>query len=277
MGDFLSVIVMFTVLIWGWRKLAALMQARGHRWWIRHPAAFFASILGSIGAFSFCMGVGLTSGQSGIDVGSLVLAGFFLAPLVWGILLNLGSASEIKRLAARPAPTQSKLQTSQPDDLLHFVYEDARGDISVRQMTDWHFDGEYIRGFCHRAGDTRTFRFDRVVEFIAGEELLEDSVGSKIELDMEQLVNTYTSKRAASAQPEILFTGFSASVRESLEDTARDEGMKVRKTVTKNLTFLCAGPNAGPTKVAEAKSRGALVLDEDQFWTLIETGEIEEA
>lgn len=94
---------------------------------------------------------------------------------------------------------------------------------------------------------------------------------------MEQLVNTYTSKRAASAQPEILFTGFSASVRESLEDTARDEGMKVRKTVTKNLTFLCAGPNAGPTKVAEAKSRGALVLDEDQFWTLIETGEIEEA
>ena len=48
----------------------------------------------------------------------------------------------------------------------------------------------------------------------------------------------------------------------------------MRKTVTKNLNFLIMGDNAGPTKINSAIDVGATLLDENEFKTMIETGEI---
>lgn len=73
---------------------------------------------------------------------------------------------------------------------------------------------------------------------------------------------------------EILFTGFSADDREDLEADAEEAGLLVRKTVTKNLHFVCAGPRAGATKLSQARAQGCTVMSEDEFQRMLATGEV---
>ncbi|MBT2339448.1 BRCT domain-containing protein [Pseudomonas fluorescens] len=79
------------------------------------------------------------------------------------------------------------------------------------------------------------------------------------------------------AQGEILFTGFKSDDRMSLEELAAMNGLKVVKTPTKNLAFLCAGYNAGWTKVKSAVEKGAFILSQEQLIAMFNTGEISEA
>lgn len=154
---------------------------------------------------------------------------------------------------------------SQPDyssvgDRLRFVYQDSRGNVTTREITNWDDTGTYLEGFCHKAGDVRTFRRDRIVEVLQGEHLL-----------VPIAPNLDTGGKSGGAM-EILFTGFAAGERASLEEDAEAYGLVVRKTVTKNLDFVCAGPRAGSTKLAKARDQGCTVLDEDDFWSLVEDG-----
>lgn len=61
-----------------------------------------------------------------------------------------------------------------------------------------------------------------------------------------------------------------------LEVLAIEAGMCVRKTVTKDLVFLCCGPNAGPTKVEGAREKGAFIMFDESFLGMLETGELVE-
>jgi BRCT domain type II-containing protein len=45
------------------------------------------------------------------------------------------------------------------------------------------------------------------------------------------------------------------------------------KSVTKNLSLLCIGPNAGPVKLQKAKDNQATILNPDQLNRMFETGE----
>jgi len=144
--------------------------------------------------------------------------------------------------------------------LLRFVYEDAKGNVSTRELTDWHDDGAYIEGYCHTANDVRTFRRDRIVSFLEGEHLLRP-IAPKLD----------QGGKAGGAM-EILFTGFPTDERSTLEEDAESYGLVVRKTVTKNLDFVCAGPRAGSSKLAKARAQGCTILDEDDFWSLVEDG-----
>jgi hypothetical protein len=61
---------------------------------------------------------------------------------------------------------------------LHFVYEDAEGNQSIRTVTRWREEDEYVIGWCQDAHDERTFRKDRVLEWIDGSDaLLDDPYG----------------------------------------------------------------------------------------------------
>ncbi|MNF84556.1 hypothetical protein D3C84_669260 [compost metagenome] len=73
---------------------------------------------------------------------------------------------------------------------------------------------------------------------------------------------------------QILFTGFKAEDRLALEELSIANGLKVVKTATKNLAFLCAGYNAGWTKVEAAVEKGAFILSESQLLTMFKTGEL---
>jgi len=73
---------------------------------------------------------------------------------------------------------------------------------------------------------------------------------------------------------QVCFTGFSTVDKPELSALAEAANLEVVSSVTKNLAFLCAGENAGPSKLAKARDQGAHILTKQQFIHLLETGEI---
>ena len=69
---------------------------------------------------------------------------------------------------------------------------------------------------------------------------------------------------------EVCFTGFNPTDKGLLMDEAIAAGVVVRSGVTKGLTHLCAGPNAGPAKLAKAKKQGVKLIDVEGFRALVE-------
>jgi NAD-dependent DNA ligase len=73
---------------------------------------------------------------------------------------------------------------------------------------------------------------------------------------------------------EICFTGFSASARKRLETEAESVHLEVVKSVTKSLRYLVTGPNAGPAKLEKAKDQEVVLMNEEQFHNMLETGDL---
>lgn len=73
---------------------------------------------------------------------------------------------------------------------------------------------------------------------------------------------------------QICFTGFDQTVRALLESKAREAHLEVVKSVTKNLRYLCAGPNAGPVKLKKAEQQHVILMSLEQFENMVETGEL---
>lgn len=72
------------------------------------------------------------------------------------------------------------------------------------------------------------------------------------------------------------FTGFAKTRRAELEALAKEGGVLVRKSVTVDLSFVCAGLNAGPSKIQRSQAQGVAVLDESDFLNMLATGAIPE-
>lgn len=167
---------------------------------------------------------------------------------------------------------------------VEFDYEDANGVASHRTVDVVAVDGRYIEGWCHYAGALRTFVIGRIQGAIteAGGEQFHPIAWARKAIASAGNTHKARSRRQSppprrapmSTGPEILFTGFATADRARLEARASAAGLRVRKNVTIGLQFVCAGPNAGPTKLAQARERHATVLDERQFEALLETGEI---
>lgn len=66
----------------------------------------------------------------------------------------------------------------------------------------------------------------------------------------------------------ICFTGFSKNKKCELTDIAKSRGYVVSKDVTKGLSFLCCGENAGPSKINKAKQNNSILLSEADFLKL---------
>lgn len=76
---------------------------------------------------------------------------------------------------------------------------------------------------------------------------------------------------------DVCFTGFKAEDKKRLIATAEQNGMIVRSSVTQKLNFLCWGYNAGPKKIQAARARNVIAHNEEQFLSLLETGELPDA
>jgi len=149
---------------------------------------------------------------------------------------------------------------------IKFSYQDADGRDSVRCLTHWSENTRYIQG--RGEGDTlpRTFRKDRVVEYLEGaDQLLFDKAPPAPEP---------APKAAPDLRAQILFTGFKAAERAELEAFAEQSGFRVMKTAGKSLAFLCIGANAGPSKVEAARLAGAFILTVSELNSLVNTGEV---
>lgn len=149
---------------------------------------------------------------------------------------------------------------------IKFSYRDAEGVESVRVLTHWSENTRYIQGRGEADTLPRTFRKDRVLEYLDGcEQLLFDAAAPAPEP---------APKAQSDTRPQILFTGFKSADRSRLEAFATEHGFRVMKNAGKSLAVLCIGYNAGPSKVEDAREAGAFIVTEEQLQHLIATGEV---
>lgn len=165
---------------------------------------------------------------------------------------------------------------------IEFDYVDRHGDKSHRHVKVSSIDDEYFEGICAEAGSTRTFVIGRVrgrvLDVETGELLSPNKWADKARKHpansgvVESRGDNLKAARALSnptepepSTTEILFTGFKATTRVDLEALAESLGMVVRKSVTKNLTYVVSGPTAGPAKLSQAASVGAAIISESDF------------
>ncbi|MEH6490737.1 BRCT domain-containing protein [Halopseudomonas sp.] len=159
------------------------------------------------------------------------------------------------------AVTESK---ERPNTPIAFRYCDAKGANRTWILIWWTEKGAYICGGETSGSKPRTFRKDRVIEYLSGS---------------AQLVDPFTpappriSKTTATdARPQILFTGFAKQEKKDLEDKATEAGLRVVSGSTLALTFLCCGPNAGWRKVERARESGSFIMTAGQLSQLLESG-----
>ena len=167
--------------------------------------------------------------------------------------------------------------------VIKFTYRDAKGEISHRELIQWKESSLYLQGRSSTDTFPKTYRKDRIVAFVAGEELLlNDAAPPTPKMLVRPSPLEFAVAASASGQPsaplngiqQVLFTGFAAAQRAELERQAEESGMKVMKTAGKSLSFLCYGDNAGPAKVTKAQEAGAFIINSEQFLHLIQTGEL---
>jgi BRCT domain type II-containing protein len=106
---------------------------------------------------------------------------------------------------------------------------------------------------------------------------------SKTELSELELSNltenqgwkiVYALKTKTEPKVEICFTGFSPTEKNTLTKIATINNFHIAKSITVNLNFLCCGENAGPSKMKKAEEQNVILLNSEEFYNLIETGEI---
>jgi len=83
-------------------------------------------------------------------------------------------------------------------------------------------------------------------------------------------------RKTAEKLDQICFTGFDPDARSALEEKARESHLEVVKSMTKNLRYLCTGPNAGPSKLEKAAEQHVVLMSQEQFDNMVETGELPE-
>lgn len=150
---------------------------------------------------------------------------------------------------------------------LRFIYCNAEGEISERTLSQWFEAGHYVKGHDVAKGRVLTFRKDRVREYIdGGGALLKDPNGGPPPKPARQA--------APESRPQMLFTGYGAAQRKALEAQASDAGLAIVQTVTKGLTFLACGPNAGPAKIEKARAQGVYIVSDQHLNALLQTGEL---
>jgi NAD-dependent DNA ligase len=101
-----------------------------------------------------------------------------------------------------------------------------------------------------------------------------EQVDAMSDVDAWRWVYEQDHAKAKIREIEICFTGFQDSEKALLEAQAIARGLRVRTKVTQNLTYLCTGPNAGPSKVNQASALGVSFLSPKQFHAMCETGEV---
>ena len=149
------------------------------------------------------------------------------------------------------------------DKSVKFEYLSASGVQHEWELVNWHDDADYIKGIAVPGYGYRTFRKDRVVQWLPENHLITNPAPRK-----------KAKEGKKDRQFEVCFTGWPAPMKTYLLALAEEHGFIVRKSVTANLDFLVAGENAGPKKMQKATDQGVIVLDKQGFSALIFTGEI---
>ena len=107
----------------------------------------------------------------------------------------------------------------------------------------------------------------------AKSELTQERIASLSEADAWLLISRLKPEPVHIVRPdEICLTGFTPSEKRELAEIVQRHGLKLVKSVTKRLRYLCTGPNAGPAKVRKATEQGATLLTREELFEVLVKG-----
>ena len=92
------------------------------------------------------------------------------------------------------------------------------------------------------------------------------NIGLNFELSEEQLANSSDQLNGLTFVVSGVFTLFS---RDELKHLIEQNGGKVSNSISKKTSFIVAGENMGPSKLAKAQDLGVEIIDENKFSSMI--------
>lgn len=229
-------------------------------------------LAGCLGLFIILGIIGFVRTTFGEDWGNAT----FILFLALGFWANYDEKRKKKANSQEPAKNSSVNKQISVSDKnyssgdIQFWYTDAEGNLTHRNVHILSVDSEYLEGIDLDKKAERTFRIERmddeIVDLSTGEILtkqawLEQHSVFDIEYKTSEYDNLY--------EEEICFTGFKKARKEELELEAMLNGFLVVKSVTKNLSYLVCGSNAGSAKMSKATEQGAEVISEIEFLEMI--------
>ncbi|MBN6079912.1 hypothetical protein HYE58_08425 [Aggregatibacter actinomycetemcomitans] len=143
---------------------------------------------------------------------------------------------------------------------------------------------DYLIGYVSQKNRVITFRKDRIIKECATFEEAQnyiENLPAEIFDQFDQKLNTVKRKPTTPIQHPLTFcfTGFGKAQKQALMDLTAEVGLRAITDVTSRCDYLVMCENSktiGPSKLAKAKSLGIKLIYENQFFHLIETGEIPE-
>ena len=90
--------------------------------------------------------------------------------------------------------------------------------------------------------------------------------GLQFELSEDQLANSTTKLEGVIFVVSGVFSKFS---RDELKNSIEQNGGKVSGSISKKTSYIVAGENMGPSKLAKAEKLEVSIINEDQFLEMI--------
>ncbi|WP_239499070.1 BRCT domain-containing protein [Haemophilus influenzae] len=164
----------------------------------------------------------------------------------------------------------------------HFVYMNWHKEVSAYSLENYKENEDYFIGYVSQKKRVITFRKDRIIkEFVNFDDAQHyaENLPEEIFIQFDQKLNAIKHILSKPIQHPLTFcfTGFSKAQKQALIDLTIQVGLRAIQDVTSKCDYLVMCENSktiGPSKRAKAESLGVKLIFENQFFHLIETGEI---
>ncbi|MFC2558636.1 MAG: BRCT domain-containing protein [Haemophilus seminalis] len=164
----------------------------------------------------------------------------------------------------------------------HFVYMNWHKEVSAYSLENYKENEDYFIGYVSQKKRVITFRKDRIIkEFVNFDDAQHyaENLPEEIFIQFDQKLNVIKRIPSKPIQHSLTFcfTGFSKAQKQALIDLTTQVGLRAIQDVTSKCDYLVMCENSktiGPSKRAKAESLGVKLIFENQFFHLIETGEI---
>ncbi|WP_032092082.1 BRCT domain-containing protein [Necropsobacter rosorum] len=166
----------------------------------------------------------------------------------------------------------------------HFVYMNWHKEVNAYTLENHKENEDYFIGYVLQKNRVITFRKDRVIKFFDNYEEAQyyaQNLPAAIFEQFDQKLNAIKRKSTTPIQHPLTFcfTGFGKAQKNALMNLTSEVGLRAITDVTSKCDYLVICENSktiGPSKLAKAQSFGIKLIYENQFFHLIETGEIPE-
>lgn len=164
----------------------------------------------------------------------------------------------------------------------HFVYMNWHKEVSAYSLENYKENEDYFIGYVSQKKRVITFRKDRIIkEFVNFDDAQHyaENLPEEIFTQFDQKLNAIKRIPSKPIQHPLTFcfTGFGKAQKQALMNLTEEVGLRAIQDVTSKCDYLVMCENSktiGPSKRTKAESLGIKLIFENQFFHLIETGEI---